>query len=82
MEATNHNITQYDQNRISLMFLLVVMLSQPLFHSPEEYLFILNPFATYLTNRRCRNIKNLYVSLLNYVVCYDCTGYVSNFATL
>ena len=77
MDAPNHKVTQFDKNRISLMFLMVVMLSQPLFHSPEEYLVILNPFATYFTNRRCRNVKNLYVSLLNLVINYDCRGYVS-----
>ena len=59
------------------MFLLVTILSQPLFHSPDEYLVILNPFATYFTNRRCKNVKNLFVSLVNLVISYDCTGYVS-----
>ena len=62
---------------MSLMFLLVTILSQPLFHNPDEYLVILNPFATYFTNRRCKNVKNLFVSLVNLVISYDCTGYVS-----
>jgi len=48
-----------------------------MFNTPEEYLFILNPFATYLTNRRCRNVKNLYISLVNLVISYDIQGYVS-----
>lgn len=56
---------------------MIVLLSQPLFHAPDEYLVILNPFSTYLTNRRCKNVKNLFVSLINFVVSYDCAGYVS-----
>jgi len=59
------------------MFLMVTLLSQPLFHAPDEYLVILNPFATYFTSRRCKNVKNLYVSLINLVVSYDSAGYVS-----
>ena len=60
------------------MFLMITLLSQPLFHSPDEYLVILNPFATYFTSRRCKNVKNLYVSLINLVVSYDSAGYVSS----
>ena len=77
MEARNHYHSQYDPNRISLIRLMIVLLSQPLFHAPDEYLVILNPFSTYLTNRRCKNVKNLFVSLINFVVSYDCAGYVS-----
>ena len=77
MEARNHYHSQYDPNRISLIRLMIVLLSQPLFHAPDEYLVILNPFSTYLTNRRCKNVKNLFVSLVNFVVSYDCAGYVS-----
>ncbi len=77
LDAANHYETQFDANRISLVRLLIVMLSQPLFHAPDEYLVILNPFSTYLTNRRCKNVKNLFMSLLNFVVSYDCAGYVS-----
>jgi hypothetical protein len=75
MEAPNHYETQYDGNRVILMRLLIVLLSQPLFHSPDEYLVILNPFSTYLTNRRCKNVKNLFVSLVNIIISYDCAGY-------
>ena len=78
MEARNHYETQYDPNRISLVRLMIILLSQPLFHAPDEYLVILNPFSTYLTNRRCKNVKNLFVSLVNFVVSYDCAGYVSS----
>ena len=60
------------------MRLLIVLLSQPLFHAPDEYLVILNPFSTYLTNRRCKNVKNLFVSLVNIIISYDCAGYVSS----
>lgn len=74
-EAPNHYKTEYDQNRILLMRLMIVLLSQPLFHSPDEYLVVLNPFSTYLTNRRCKNVKNLFVSLINVVISYDCAGY-------
>ena len=77
MEARNHYETKYDANRIALLRLMIVLLSQPLFHSPDEYLVILNPFSTYLTNRRCKNVKNLFVSLVNYIISYDCAGYVS-----
>jgi len=56
---------------------MISMLSQPLFHAPEVYLVILNPFATYLTSRRCKNVRNLFVSLINVVLSYDTTGYVS-----
>jgi hypothetical protein len=76
-DAPNHYIKTYDSSRVSLLHLLVSLLSQPLFHSPEEYLVVLNPFATYMTSRRCKNIKNLFVSLLNVVISYDSTGYVS-----
>ena len=54
---------------------MITLLSQPLFHSPDEYLSILNPFSTFLTNRRCKNVKNLFVSLINFIVSYDCSGY-------
>ena len=74
-EATNHYKTEYDQNRIVLVRTLIALLSQPLFHAPEEYLVILNPFSTFLTNRRCKNHKNLFVSLINMIVSYDCAGY-------
>jgi len=77
MEARNHYETQYDSNRIALVRLMIILLSQPLFHAPDVYLVILNPFSTYLTNRRCKNVKNLFVSLVNFVVSYDCAGYVS-----
>ena len=77
MDAANHYETQFDANRISLVRLMIVLLSQPLFHAPDEYLVILNPFSTYLTNRRCKNVKNLFVSLINFIVSYDCAGYVS-----
>ena len=78
MEAPNHYNTEYDMNRVILIRLLIVLLSQPLFHSPDEYLVILNPFSTYLTNRRCKNVKNLFVSLVNIITSYDCAGYVSH----
>ena len=77
MEAKNHYETQYDGNRITLLRLMITLLSQPLFHAPDEYLVVLNPFSTYLTNRRCKNVKNLFVSLVNYIISYDCAGYVS-----
>lgn len=54
---------------------MISLLSQPLFHAPEEYLVILNPFSTFLTNRRCKNTKNLFVSLINLIISYDCVGY-------
>lgn len=78
VESVNHYTKAYDVNRISLMFMMVSLLSQPLFHTADEYLVILNPFATYLTCRRSKNVKNLFISLLNVVISYDCTGYVSD----
>ena len=77
MEARNHYETKYDSNRIALVRLMIALLSQPLFHGPDEYLVILNPFSTFLTNRRCKNVKNLFVSLVNFIISYDCAGYVS-----
>jgi len=76
-ESPNHKISVYDTNRISLLNLMISLLSQPLFYTPEEYLVILNPFATYFTSRRSKNVKNLFVSLINVVISYDTTGYVS-----
>ena len=76
-EAPNHKVRTFDSNRISLLHLLIALLSQPLFYSPEEYLTVLNPFSTYLTSRKCKNVKNLFVSLLNVVLSYDTKGYVS-----
>jgi len=58
------------------MRLLIIILSQPLFYQPDEYLLVLNPFSTYFTNRRSKNTKNLFVSLVNTVLSYDCQGYV------
>lgn len=74
-EAPNHKVRTFDSNRISLLHLLIALLSQPLFYSPEEYLTVLNPFSTYLTSRKCKNVKNLFVSLLNVVLSYDTKGY-------
>jgi hypothetical protein len=58
------------------MRLMIVILSQPLYYGPDEYLLVLNPFSTYFTSRRAKNTKNLFVSLVNTVLSYDCTGYV------
>jgi len=76
-EAPNHKIRTFDSNRISILHLLISLLSQPLFYTPEEYLTVLNPFSTYLTSRKCKNVKNLFVSLTNVVLSYDTKGYVS-----
>lgn len=75
-EAPNHYNTSYNSNRIDLMRLLIIILSQPLYYSPDEYLLVLNPFSTYFTSRRVKNTKNLFVSLVNTVLSYDCQGYV------
>ena len=53
------------------MRLLIMILSQPLFYAPDEYLLVLNPFSTYFTSRRAKNTKNLFVSLVNTVISYD-----------
>jgi len=57
------------------MRLLITILSQPLFYAPDEYLLVLNPFSTYFSNKRSKNCKNLFVSLINIIVSYDVTGY-------
>lgn len=44
-DVYNHYYADYDANRISLLRLLLVMISQPLYHTSEEYLTILNPFS-------------------------------------
>ena len=77
-EAPNHYATQYNQNRINLIRLMIVILSQPLYYGPDEYLLVLNPFCTYFTNKRAKNTKNLFVSLVNTILSYDCHGYVRN----
>jgi hypothetical protein len=74
-QSPNHRVRTFDQNRISILHLLIALLSQPLFYSPEEYLTVLNPIATFLTSRKCKNVKNLFVSLLNVVLSYDTKGY-------
>lgn len=73
--ATNHNNYQYDKNRTDLLRLMITILSQPLFYAPDEYLLVLNPFSTYFSNKRSKNCKNLFVSLINIIVSYDVTGY-------
>lgn len=71
----NHANYQYDKNRISLLRLLVAILSQPLFYTADEYLLVLNPFNTYFSNKRSKNCKNLFVSLVNTIISYDVQGY-------
>jgi len=44
-DVYNHFYTNYDTNRIALLRLLLVIVSQPLYHTSEEYLTILNPFS-------------------------------------
>jgi hypothetical protein len=61
------------------MRLLTIILSQPLYYGPDEYLLVLNPFCTYFTSKRAKNTKNLFVSLVNTIISYDCQGYVNNF---
>jgi hypothetical protein len=73
--AANHNNYQYDKNRTDLLRLIITILSQPLFYAPDEYLLVLNPFSTYFSNKRSKNCKNLFVSLINIIVSYDVTGY-------
>lgn len=73
--AANHNAYQYDKNRTDLLRLIITILSQPLFYAPDEYLLVLNPFSTYFSNKRSKNCKNLFVSLINIIVSYDVTGY-------
>lgn len=64
--------------RIALLRLMIIILSQPLYYGPDEYLLVLNPFSTYFTSRRAKNTKNLFVSLVNTIISYDCQGYVSS----
>jgi hypothetical protein len=54
------------------MRLMIIILSQPLYYGPDEYLLVLNPFCTYFTNKRSKNTKNLFVSLVNTILSYDC----------
>jgi len=74
-DAVNHNAQQYDKNRIDLLRLVITMLSQPLFYAPDEYLLVLNPFSTYFSNKRSKNCKNLFVTLINVICSYDVSGY-------
>jgi len=75
VEAPNHHNQSYNTVRIQLVRLLIVVLSQPLYYSPDEYLLVLNPFSTYFTSRRAKNTKNLFVSLVNTIIAYDTQGY-------
>lgn len=77
LDAVNHSKTEYHVNRIALLRLSIVVLSQPLYYTPDEYILVLNPFSTFLTNRRTVNTKNLFCSLVNVIMSYDCQGYVS-----
>lgn len=74
-EAANNANYNYNVIRIRLLRLLIVILSQPLYYGPDEYLLVLNPFSTYFTSRRAKNTKNLFVSLINTIISYDCQGY-------
>ena len=71
-EAANHYNNTFNLNRIDLLRLIILILSQPLYYGPEEYLLVLNPFATFFTNKRTFNTKNLFVSLVNVILSYDC----------
>ena len=71
-EAANNYNNNFNANRIDLLRLIILILSQPLYYGPDEYLLVLNPFATYFTNRRTHNTKNLFVSLINVILSYDC----------
>jgi len=75
LEAVNHSRKEFDGNRIALLRLCIVVLSQPLYYTPDEYILVLNPYSTFLTNRRSKNMKNLFVSLVNVITSYDCAGY-------
>lgn len=74
-DCPNHYETAYYRNRIDLLRLLTVILSQPLYYTAEDYLTVLNPFSTYFTSKRAKNSKNLFISLVNSVVSYDVSGY-------
>ena len=54
---------------------MITTLSQPLYFSADDYLQILNPFSTFFSNRRSKNCKNLFISLLNTILSYDVAGY-------
>jgi len=73
--AANHSVFQFDRNRIALLRLMITVQSQPLFYAPDEYLLVLNPFSTYFSNKRSKNCKNLFVSLINSIISYDVAGY-------
>ena len=74
-DVHNHYTDTYDKNKISLLRLLLICISSPLYHGSEEYLTILNPFWWFFTWRRAKNVKNLFVSLLNNIISYDIEGY-------
>jgi uncharacterized membrane protein len=75
MEAKNDAKREFDPNRIALLRLAIVVLSQPLYYTPDEYILVLNPYSTFLTSRRTAHTKNLFVSLVNVITAYDCAGY-------
>ncbi len=60
--------------RIFVLRTILVLISQPLYFKPEEYLTILNPFCVYFTMKRAPFMKNLFFSILNTVAAYDTKG--------
>jgi len=74
-DCPNNYETAFFSNRIDLLRLLTVVLSQPLYYTADDYLTVLNPFSTYFTSKRAKNSKNLFISLLNSVLSYDVGGY-------
>jgi hypothetical protein len=74
-DCPNNYETGFFQNRIDLLRLLTVVLSQPLYYAAEDYLTVLNPFSTYFSSKKAKNSKNLFVSLLNSITSYDVAGY-------
>ena len=53
---------------------MVVILSQSLYYFPEQHHLEFNPFIMFLTNKHCKNINNMFPSLLKTIVRYDPKG--------
>ena len=52
----------------------MVVLSQSLFYYPNSYHLEFNPFVMFITNKYCKNINNIFPSLLKTIVKYDPKG--------
>ena len=54
---------------------MLICNSKILYLESNAYFTTMNHILTFITNKRCKNLKNLVFSLINCIFCYDCDGY-------